>query len=269
MPPQIVRWSVSRLKPGTNIRSDLGPEKELRPLGKSLRRGQDQPLLILADGTIVDGHRRLAAALLEGIEELDCIVVPPGTTAAECRLIQWRCAMHKKDISAYDKAGAVRDSKADRPSLSNRQLAEEVLDIDPSSVTQYLSLWDCIPEVQEAARAGEIGLSDWYAISKSPDQGKALALALNGSSRSELERETRRQRSGKPAQPAVRLPRIRIPLAGDAATGTVTVAGESIDLDDAEALLKEALKAVRAAREKNLDCKTAQAVWRDVAKAGN
>jgi hypothetical protein len=70
--------------------------------------------------------------------------------------------------------------------------------------------------------------------------------------------------------PPARTPKIKIPLANDFANGAVTVAGEeSIDLDDAESLLKEALKAVRAAGGKNLDCKTAQSVWRDMAKAGS
>jgi ParB family transcriptional regulator, chromosome partitioning protein len=262
---EIIRKKVSELTHGPNIRSDLGTEEELRTLGASLGKGQDTPLLIVPDDTVVDGHRRLAAARLVGIEALDCIVVPPGTTPGECRLIQWRCAVHKKDVSATDKAVVVRGTKDDHPAMTNRQLAE-LLDIDPALVTKYLALFDCHQDVIQAAKEGLIGLTDWYAISKSLDQGKALAMALNGSSRADLERESRRQRNDN-GQIAVRLPKLKIPIANDAASGVVTLSGDGLDLEAAEALLKEAARAVKAARDKGLDPKTAQAVWRDVAKA--
>jgi ParB-like chromosome segregation protein Spo0J len=265
---QIIRKPVPGLKHGQNIRSDLGSEEELRRLGKSIRKWQRTPLLILPDGsTVVDGNRSLAAARLEGIEELDCVVIDATITPAEYKRIQWTAAVHRQDISAYDKAVTIRDIRADHPGMSNKQLADEVLDIDPATVTKNLTLFDCIPDVQEAAKAGKIGLSGWYEISKSPDQAAALAAALNGATRDELQTRSRRNGNGH-AQPVVRLPRIKIPLATETATGTVTLAGDDIDLDDAETLLKEATKAVKAARDKNLDAKTAQAVWRDMAKAG-
>ncbi|MGO9469776.1 MAG: ParB/RepB/Spo0J family partition protein [Isosphaeraceae bacterium] len=262
----IIRKRLSELKHGPNIRSDLGSKEELIHHGHSVKKRQRTPLLILPDGTVVDGNRTLAAALLVGIEELDCTVIEEDISPAEYTRIQWLSNVHRQDISAYDKALAIRAIKQERPTLTNRQLAEEELDIDPALVTKYLSLFDCQPDVLQAAKDGLIGLTDWYAISKSPDQAKALAMALNGSTRDGLERESRRQRSS--STPAVRLPRIKIPLATDAATGTVTLSGDGLDLDAAETLLKEAMKAVKAAKDKNLDPKTAQAVWRDVAKAG-
>lgn len=262
---QIGRWRVGALT-HKNIRSDLGSEEELRRLGKSLRKRQQVPLLILADGTVIDGNRRLAAARLEGIEELDCIVISEDMTPAEIAQLQLISAVHRADLSAHDKAVAVRDIKAAYPGLTGKTLAEEVLHLDPAMVTKYLSLFDCIPAVQDAARAGNIGVTDWYAISRAPDQEAALRQALNGATRADLEREGKRQRNGNGnGQPTVRLPKIKIPLANDMATGKVTVEGDDLDLDATEALLKEAVKAVRAARDKNLDTKTAQAVWRDMA----
>src|SRR5438552_1574554 len=88
MTRQIVRRRVSALKHVKNVRSDLGSEESLRRLGKSLRKHQQTPLLILADGTVIEGHRRLAAALLEGIEELDCIVIGEDIPPAEIEQIQ-------------------------------------------------------------------------------------------------------------------------------------------------------------------------------------
>jgi hypothetical protein len=296
---EIVRRGVSELHHGANIRSDLGTDEELRTLGESLRKGQDTPLLILADGTAVDGHRRLEAARRAGIEELDCIVVPPGTSP---RLIQWRCAVHKKDVSAHDKAVAVRDTKADHPEMTNRQLAE-LLDIDPALVTKYLSLWDCSPEVQERARAGQLGINDWYALrpSREPASNDSTAAApgrnpgpRHGSGNGKSSRPARIKipvASGaatgavafdlpaggdlaateallKEAEKALRLPRLRITPARDDAPGAVTVAREASDAR-AEALLKEALRLVQDARSRKLTLKTALVEWRDNAEAAH
>jgi len=45
------------------------------------------------------------------------------------------------------------------------------------------------------------------------------------------------------------------------------VTGQDVTLDEAIESLKEAIKAMTKARDTGLDAKTAQAVWRDVAKA--
>jgi ParB-like chromosome segregation protein Spo0J len=133
-PPEIIRERVSDLKNGPNIRSDLGPEDALIRHGHSVRKRQRTPLLILPDRIVVDGNRTLAAARLVGIEYLDCIVldesIDPGTNAAEYRATQWLANEHRQDLSPYDKAVAIRDIKADHPGMTNRQLAEEVLNID-------------------------------------------------------------------------------------------------------------------------------------------
>jgi ParB-like chromosome segregation protein Spo0J len=241
-PQEVTDWLVDDLKHGGNIRSDLGSEEEQRQLGASLRLRQDEPLLILPDGTAVNGNRRLAAARLAGIKRLKCIVIDAGTSPAEYRQIQWRCAVHRKDISAYDKAVTIRDTKADFPALTNRQLADEVLNIDPALLTKNLTLFDCIAEVQEAAKAGLIGLTDWYAISKAPDQGKALALALNGSTRDAIEQESRRQRNGNGRAATVKASSIPLILESGIA---VTFKGEGLTLAqafDALTAIKQELK---------------------------
>ncbi len=78
------------------------------------------------------------------------------------------------------------------------------------------------------------------------DQLVMLTGASSGAitSRDELERQGRKRRSAG-GQASVRLPRIKIPLASETASGLVTVAAESMDLEDAERLLREALRAVR------------------------
>jgi hypothetical protein len=91
----------------------------------------------------------------------------------------------------------------------------------------------------------------------------ALPSLGRGDHRDSRQQAGRRKRAE--ATPAVRTSRIRCPLVGGA---TVTVAGADISLDEAIEALKDAIKAMTKARDTGLDAKTAQAVWRDMAKAG-
>jgi ParB family transcriptional regulator, chromosome partitioning protein len=259
MTPQIARWRVTALTHGTNIRTDLGSEEELRRHGKAIRKWQRTPLLILPDGTVVDGNRTLAAARLEGLDELDCIVIDAGITPAQYKEIQWSAAVHRQDISAFDKAVAVRDIKAEHPEMSSRQLAEEVLHIDPAQVTKYLALFDCIPAVVDAARAGKLGVSDWYAISRSPDQGQALMQALNGATRADLEREGKRRRNGAGKAATVKAKSVFVVLPSGIA---VQFKADSITLDMALDAIAEVKRELDAAKLKGHDARTLAPVMR-------
>lgn len=347
MPRQLIRRKISSLRRGSNARKILGPEEHARALWRSYKKQPIHPFLISLPDLIRDGARRHWGAELEGDGdcEVDCLVVEGNLSEPQITTLQLVSAIHRADLSAYDKAVAIRDIKAGYPGMTNRHLAEDILDIDPSSVTQNLALFDrCIPEVQEAAMAGKIGLTDWYTIAKSGDQKAALDLILNGSSSDERENETQhadgdgepansqspghtptpdttlngsshgekpRHGSGNGKSPsrsgtmtiplvtdttrgtvivsgvivsgdasdyptaekllaeakkAVRVPRIKISPSSDGPVITVTGAEEAAVLDATETLIKEAIEAVKDARERNLKIKTAQAFWRD--KAG-
>ena len=144
--------------------------------------------------------------------------------------------------------------------MTNKQLADEVLDMDASMVPRLLSVFDCIAEVQEAARKGRIGVSDWYAISKAEtpeEQAVLLARKLAGASRDDIEREGRKRRNGTVS--AVRTSSIRMTLPSGI---TLVLKGSDISLDDAIDALPEAQKEMRKAREQGHDVKTFQALLR-------
>lgn len=266
-PRQVLSVELRTLLEG-NIRSSLGDEMALLRLRDSLIKGQKTPILV--SGTrIIDGHRRVAAAKLGGITHLDAIDCG-DMTPGEIAEFQTVHAFHSESLSDFDRAGALKLAKDQ--GLTNKQIAEK-FDINQSAVTQYLSLFDCPPEVIQAAREGKIGPSVWYQISRSPDPLATLALKLGGASRDEILAAGKRQRN-QPKEgetPPEKSSRVKIHLATEAASGLVTVAGapgEEIDLEAAETILKEALKAVRSAKEKGLSVKSAQSVWRDMAAAG-
>jgi ParB-like chromosome segregation protein Spo0J len=106
---QFIPIRITALKPDpTNIRSGLGTEDQLRLLGQSLMKHQDNPLIVLKDGTVIDGNRRLKAAELVGLETLDCIVREGEMTATEIKTLQLVSVVHRADISAWDKAVAAK-----------------------------------------------------------------------------------------------------------------------------------------------------------------
>jgi ParB/RepB/Spo0J family partition protein len=236
-----------------NIRSSMNDER-FRNLVESLRKkGQQVPILI-SGTTIIDGHRRVAAAPAAGLTELDAIDCG-GMTAQEIRDFQTLHAFHAEELPDYDRARAL-EAKAKETGWGNAQLAD-FFNINPSDVTQLRSLPDCIPAVQQLAAQGKIGPSKWYAISQSPDQEACLNLT-----RDEI---WRRNKQARRNAPAVRTKTIKCPLP----TGvTVQVAGEDVSLDEAADALAAAAKLVKFAIDKGYNAKTAQSMWKDSASAG-
>lgn len=265
MAKQFVRRPVSWAVLRPQARLDPGDEAELRRLGRSLRSRQIHPVVARPDGTVIDGERRVRAALLDGLEELDFIVTDEALTPAEVTEIQFVSAWHREDLTGYEQWRALLAIRAARPDATHKALAE-LLNIDPTMVRVILSPGDCIPEVQQALLGRRIPLSACDAIARVPaeQQAELLQLKLSGASRDEIARLSRRRRNGSASAAAVRVARIRITLASGI---QVTVAGEGLDLENTGDALAEARKEVRKAVDDNLDARTAQAVWRDRAKA--
>ncbi len=253
---QISKVEVSTLH-SHNIRSSMD-DVALRQLAESLKDGQKFPIFYKANRDLVDGHRRVAAAKLAGITHLDGILVDDGEDITELQTI---AAFHSESLSDFDKANAAQAVRVAK-GFNNKQLADH-LKIDPAQVTKYLSLFDCIPEALEAARAGRIGVTVWYIVSKSPDQAATLALKLGGATRDEIEQQARKQR--KPAETAVRAAKIKIPLVSGA---TVTIAGDGVSMDEALEAVQEAAKQLKTAIAKGITAKNAMGYWADLAAAG-
>ncbi len=241
----------------------------LRLLGEDMkRRGVIVPLIVRPDGemyVVIDGHRRLAAAKLLGIEKLPCIVVGSGFSQAQARETQLVTQLHSQALTPYEVYAGMKSWLELHPGASARQLAAAISRTE-AYVSKVLSLDRCAPAVRAAASEGTIGLSDWYAISKAPaepDQAALLAAKRNGASRDELEGRVKRAANGPTA--AARVARLRCQLPGVCVT--LAGAGEGMTLGDVEEALVALLKEVRRGKEQGLDSKTFSAVLRDKAKA--
>jgi ParB family transcriptional regulator, chromosome partitioning protein len=228
------------------------------------RRGVLAPLIVRRNGDVyivIDGHRRLAAALLAGIEKLPCIVADANTTEAQVRQIQLVTSLLKADLSAHERYVGFSSLKALTPGMTNKQLAAEV-GVTEGLVSMILSLDKCIQSVKDAAAQGKIGLSDWYTVSKLSAEQQAIALAarLNGASNAEM------KRLAKPTAHAVRVARVKCQLLSGAVV-TLAAEGDGMSMDDVIDTLADLLKSARKAHEEALDVSTWQRVLKDKAQA--
>ena len=238
-------------------------EADDRQLGESMKAlGQLQPVGAKPDGTLLWGHRRLRAALLVGLKDLQVIITDRQLSDTEIRLIQLTENLHRSDLTAYEKWLACAELMCMSPKWQLKDLAEH-LHLDPSMLTRLLSPSRCIEAVQNALWEGQIGISDCYATSKLPEKEQAalLAMKLSGASRDAIEHAVRKTRSG--GQAAVRVQKVKCILPSGV---SVVVSGKGVSLDESIEALGEAIKEMKRARELGYTAKTFAAAMKDKAK---
>ncbi len=237
-------------------------EAELRQLGESLKVRQLQPVVARPDGLLIAGERRLRAASLVGLAELQVVISEEPLSESQLRILQLSENLHRADLRDCEKFRACEELLRLNPQWSNKDLASH-LKLSESTVTKYMAPSRCIPEVQEALEAGQIGITACYEISRAPQEQQAelLRLKLAGTSRDALADHVRKQKSK--STPQVRVKRITCALPSGL---SVTVSGQELSLDELIEALGEAQKEAKRAREQGLDAKTFSAVMKDKAK---
>lgn len=237
-------------------------EEELRSLGESMKIKQLQPLVARSNGILTLGGRRFRAAELVGIKELDVIICDDELTETQLHVLQLMENIHRADLKDFEKSDTCEKIKELNPGMSNAELAK-LLKLSEATVSKYLSVSRCEPEVREALRAGHIGITAVYEISraKPSEQAGLLDLHRSGVSRDELARRNR-----KPKQPTAGsgTRRIVCPLSSGI---TITVAGKGLSLDAIIEALSDGQREARKAREQGIDAKTFGAVMKDKARS--
>jgi ParB-like chromosome segregation protein Spo0J len=264
MKGQRTRVKIADLK-RRPMRQNSGTDEELIALAESWLERPVHDIIVTPSLKVGDGNRRLDGLVLKGITEVEVFMTDEELDDKALLEVGLTTAIHRADLSVYDKSVACQRLRELNPGWQNQDLAK-CLKLDPSTVTRLLSPSKCVAEVVDALRDNKISISDCYEISKVADrdgQLQLLALKNAGASRDVLAAKSRKQRTAD--KPAVRASKIRCPLPSGC---TITVTGQDVTLDEAIESLKEAIKAMTKARDTGLDAKTAQAVWRDVAKAG-
>ncbi len=265
-------WQMKQMKPqdivvNAQVRKASDPKKQ-EELNASVKAwGILQPLLVMASGVLLAGHRRLIAALAAGLETVPVIITDRLLTDSEIRVIQLTENMHRADLKAIEQVEGVEEVARLNPEMTNKDLADllslELLSLDPSMMTRLRSVSKVIPPVRAALAAGKIGLSTVYAISKCEapaEQEKMLAQALSGASRDAIEQAGRKSRNGKAA--TIKLARVKVAMPG----ATLVITGEELSMAGVVELLSETLKEARKAADQ-YDVKTWVRMMADKAKA--
>jgi ParB family chromosome partitioning protein len=230
---------------------------DLRLLGQDMkRRGVLVPLIVRRNGdvhVVIDGHRRLAAALLVGIDKLPCIVVEGNVTPEQALEIALITSLHKQDLSTPDKVRAYFALKRLHPGSTAKDLAAR-LSIHPSLASEYQCYEHCTPEVQKAFDDGKLVLKAMNAISRQPPeaQGELLEMALAGLPGAEVARRARTSGNGKKSKATVKVSRAVIEM-GNA---VVVVKRKNLDMSALIETLEECLKCAKADAKEKFDIKT-------------
>lgn len=251
--------AVELMKLKSNARKDPH-ESELRPLGESLRAWQYHPVILDPEMWIIDGWRRWLAAKLVGLKTLKAITTDRPLTDSELRVAQLTMSVHRAGLSGGELYETSYELLQLNPNWLAKDLAER-LKMDPSMMTRILSPSKCILPVRQALKAGKIGLSDCYAISKEAEERQLpmLELKLSGASRDELERYRRGGKRGGRG----RTPQAKCLLPGGA---SVVIVSRDISMPTIVSALSEALKAARRGCDDGYDVRTWEAMTRDRAK---
>lgn len=237
----------------------------LERLSESLEQGQLQPVGLMRDGTMIWGHRRLAAAMLKkSITHLWAAVFEQEIAEGEFRRLRAVENFQRSDLTDHERWLTAEELMRVNPDWRQADLATG-LSLDPGSITRLLSPGRCIPAVREALAGGLVSIADCYQFSLADEkqQHELLSLRLSGATRDEIARSVKKSR--QVTAPSVKLSRVKIALP----TGSVVnVAGEELSMDDVVQTLADTLKSARKALDGGYDVKTWQRMMSDKAKTG-
>ncbi|MHC5537927.1 hypothetical protein ACYOEI_06815 [Singulisphaera rosea] len=262
-----VRAPISSLR-RNSIRDGLEPEDVLTSLARSWLSRPIHPIIWRSDFTVVDGHRRLDGLLLLGETEVDGFQTDADLSDAELLEAGWATAYHRKGLSGAEQWRTLENIVAAYPSLKQRDIAEK-LHVNEGTVSRGLSPSKCVLAVQEALKAGKIGLADCADLARlsQEDQLVGLTKRLAGGKVPKPPRDP----GETPPDKVARLPiRLAVEEGDISVHGTVTLAsmpGEEMDLDSAEGLLVQALRALRDAKKRGISPRTFAKAMKDMAEA--
>lgn len=197
----MARQHVSKLnrllKPtGHHVRTDLGGEEALRQLGGSFLARPIYPIIVTPGLEIIDGNRRHAGVMLVNPEaEVPVCITDEAISPASLLEIQMESAAHTRSLGDYEQFVGCMEWLALNPAATAKDLAA-CIHRDEGVISKLLSLGRCADAVKDAAKAGRIGYTLWYQLSKLPPEEQVAALA-DGATRDQLQR--RRHGNGRAA----------------------------------------------------------------------
>ena len=265
----IVMKPKSWLKAPRHSRS-VFDQAALRDLSANIEvHGMMNPIECLPTGEIVAGHRRWQASLMsDKITEVP-VRIMTDLTVKDIRIRRISENLHRADVSFWDKYVECRGFLDDEPGTTGKQIAA-ALNVDESTITRYLCLDRCIPEVKQAASEEKIGMKSCYEISKEPPerQPALLAHALSGSAVQVAKARndgTGTAPSAKPGKGSSKPREVKILLPG----GKAVIARGVRSLAEAADLFRQVAKDAADAKAKGQDAAAFESMMRHRALAAD
>jgi hypothetical protein len=267
---QMMQFALCSLLLPFNLRQSPGDPEEQRRLGQSYLKRPIHPIICRTDQTVLDGSRRVLGMRLvlgdKSDHPVDCLVTDEALSPEEIIEINLITAMHRRDLTGWEKFQGCLKLKERHPEWSNKDLAA-CLNVDPSMITVLLSPERCLPAIKDALRSGAIRISDCVAMARVDEktQHELLTARLTGSmtSRDQMHQLARKARKGN-NQPTNRVNRIKCPLPGPGGR-SVVVSGENLTLSDVIDTLQSVIKLARKADEEGIGAQVFERVCKDKA----
>lgn len=247
-----------------NPRTDITPEKLNDLLASIKAHAIKVPLIgymIAGDVMVCDGHRRLAAARLAGLQEVPVIVHASKPSESEILCDQLTINGHRAALNPVDEYNAfikLQKLKGWSPSELAAGLA-----ISASEVTRVLSMGKLSQEELQLVRAGKMSKSSAYALSRMDPAQRATMLPkiVTGElTRDQLNRQAKRPSKAQGST----LRRVSFGVPG----GSITVQCEDgLSTKSCIELFEGLARDCRKFLSQNLDIKTAARVTLDKCRA--
>jgi ParB family transcriptional regulator, chromosome partitioning protein len=177
IPLEATRWPLSNLRPNPlNPRGKLDPtsieELTASIAAHAAQGGILQPLLVTPDGTVVAGHRRLAAARRAGLIDVPIVVrALSPVEALELALVE---NLQRADLTPVEEARAYQHLVAAGATLAS--IARRV-GVPASRVRERLALLDLDERVRERVHRGDLPLRVALLLLPLRDHGRQWRLA--------------------------------------------------------------------------------------------
>lgn len=265
---QIQYLPIEKIAVEGNVREAFSDES-LNGLAMSMKAvGQLQPIRVRKVGEkflIVDGERRYRAAQKLELSVLAAIVEVKPLEEADVVQRMLISNVQRDDLQPLEKAKGLK-RLMDVSAWSASEAANR-LGMSNASISRLLALLELPVEIQAKVASGEIPASAAVQLAKVSDAGKQAELAqqvasgkLTRDALVGMRKATERQES-KPTTKAVS--RVTAMLG---VNKSVTVAGQSLTLDDFIAMLEECLAKARQGRTKGLALSTFVRMCKDTAQ---
>lgn len=266
---QLVQLPVNRIKTQRNVRKSFDEQETDRLLRSMREHGLLEPIRVQPAGEsyiVITGETRLRCAQSLGWETIPAIVVSEPLTEAAVVEQQLVENMARTDLCPIDKAQGIRDLIS--LTKYNASQAAARLAISNAEVTRLLALLTLPAAIQDMIRSSSISPSVGYELSRIADPAQQLAAAQQAMSgkltRDELAGKRKAAARTTEARPSKSINRVTAVLCGHK---SVTVAGQSLTLDEFIAAIEDCLGKARQCRTKGLSLSTFARMCKETAHA--